>query len=351
MPSKLLQKVSLETNLLYDLKRNILYGSYQGYMFVVKEITQSKRLSVIMGAKHRTESDDANTQYFLTELKDTTAQIVQTGYTPSSITVIMKLSSFKKNFATLMNIIGGLCHFAISNQMITCCQNCGQEYGISVLSLDGTPSILCDTCYTDVAAHVETTRTSMRARKGNYFAGVVGALLGSLIGVVLWVIVYRLGYIAAIVGLVFSVCTIKGFVKFGGKLNIMGLITPLVICTGMLYIAHSIAVALDIYTYYRAEGFTDITFFDAYRALPEFLAYSADLRRMFIRDLVVGFLFMGVASISPIIQLYRSSNGIMELEVLGKLNYQPLYEQSYSTQPKVESSVSSSVDSNDPSIV
>ena len=50
--------------------------------------------------------------------------------------------------------------------------------------------------------------------KENILAGAVGAFLFSLVGGILWFVLYQIGYLAAISGLVGVICAVKGYTFF-----------------------------------------------------------------------------------------------------------------------------------------
>ena len=54
----------------------------------------------------------------------------------------------------------------------------------------------------------------------NVIAGIVGAFLFSLAGGALWFVLYLLGFIAGLSGLVGAVCAIKGYSIFAKKESI-----------------------------------------------------------------------------------------------------------------------------------
>ena len=99
--------------------------------------------------------------------------------------------------------------------------------------INGSCRSICSACFGKMQENIATAQADIKAKPGNYVTGIVGALLGSLIGVIAWVLVYQLGYIAAIVGLIMAVCTIKGYQLLGGKLNIAGVIICVVIMIEM----------------------------------------------------------------------------------------------------------------------
>ncbi|WP_457943768.1 hypothetical protein [Caproiciproducens sp. LBM24188] len=115
-----------------------------------------------------------------------------------------------------------------ANSMVNCCEFCGSHDDLGIYSLAGRCTSICSTCFGKAQTDLSIAQQEIKETKSNVAAGIVGALLGSLIGVVLWVIVYQLGYIAGIVGFVMAICCMKGYEKFGGKLNLPGMIISLV---------------------------------------------------------------------------------------------------------------------------
>ena len=55
--------------------------------------------------------------------------------------------------------------------------------------------------------------------KENVLAGAVGAFLFALVGGILWFVLYQLGYLAAISGLVGVICAVKGYTFFAKTKN------------------------------------------------------------------------------------------------------------------------------------
>ena len=129
--------------------------------------------------------------------------------------------------------------------------------------------------------------------------------------------VYQLGYIAAIVGLVMVICTFKGYTLFGGRLNMAGIVVCVLISVGMLYVAEQAALALEIQQAMSAY-IGEISFFDAYRSISEFMEFP-DVKNAVIYDLVMGYLLMAVGSFSLIWQTYRKHNVTPGVRPLGPI--------------------------------
>ena len=144
---------------------------------------------------------------------------------------------------------------------------------------------------------------SENSGNGNIIAGVVGAFLFSLIGGVLYFLIYQLGYIAGITGLIMFVLANFGYKLFAKCSDtIIGLISSIVMTVLMIYAAEYFCVSFEIYQAYKSE--LEITIFDAVRLTPVFLA-EAEINEAFIGDLIVAYLFSILASISNIIGLVK----------------------------------------------
>ena len=131
----------------------------------------------------------------------------------------------------------------------------------------------------------------------NTLSGVIGAFLFSLVGGVLWFVLYQIGYLAAISGLVGVICAVKGYTFFAKTKNEDK--KCLIISTAMtalvLIIAWYFCVGYDIYLAYQdwfAAGEVDftLTFFESVASVPYFFEDS-EILIAYIKDLGLGLLF------------------------------------------------------------
>lgn len=74
----------------------------------------------------------------------------------------------------------------------------------------------------------------------------------------------------------------------------------------MVYFAQHLSYAIVIY---QEFGGANVSFFDAFRVVPEFLAQYDDIKMLFIRDLAIGYLLTIAASVSTIWSMYKRSSG------------------------------------------
>lgn len=216
-------------------------------------------------------------------------------------------NSADKTVAKLMTYLDTAVRYLAENGFISGCGSCGrQDAALNLCSVNGEMDFLCPDCFSRVNQSLELNRQAKKAVKGNPVAGIVGAFLGALIGAALWVLIYHLGYIAGLAGLVMAVLALKGYEKFAGNLNVIGIIVCLAMVAVMIYFANNVAFALEIYGAYKTEF--DIGFSDAYRAIPEFLKDS-EISAVYYKDLIIGYILTAVASAGTIYGMFRASTG------------------------------------------
>lgn len=140
--------------------------------------------------------------------------------------------------------------------------------------------------------------------KENILAGAVGAFLFSLVGGILWFVLYQIGYLAAISGLVGVICAVKGYTFFAKtkKESKACLILSILITIAVLALSWYLCIAYDIYQAYQGwyeAGEVDFTlnFFESARAIPIFLE-DPEILTAYLKDLGLGMLFTALGVIS-----------------------------------------------------
>ena len=145
----------------------------------------------------------------------------------------------------------------------------------------------------------------------NPVMGILGAILFSLIGCAVWILIGKLGYISYLGGIAMAFSTIFGYHLFGKKFDVLGLITSIVIVLIMVLLSNmiiyawelvgdpDIAFALSALGY---EGFFS-TFFGLFDIMKEFdllagLEGVDSITGSFIKDLVIGYVVSGIATIA-----------------------------------------------------
>lgn len=139
----------------------------------------------------------------------------------------------------------------------------------------------------------------------NIIAGVVGAFLFALLGGVLYFLIYQLGIIAGVCGLVMFVLANFGynlFAKPGNKNSTVGLVVSIIAMAVMIYLSEYFCISFEIFQIYKDQG---ITIFDAIRAMPSFLEEPA-IKDAFAGDLVFAYIFGVIASLGNIASIAKS---------------------------------------------
>lgn len=140
---------------------------------------------------------------------------------------------------------------------------------------------------------------------GNILAGIVGAFLFSLIGGLLYFVVYQIGFIAGICGLVIFILANFGyglFAKTKNKESLVGLIVSIVAMVVMIFLAEYFCISFEIYSLYREQG---ATFFEAVKVTPEFLA-EPEVSAAFFKDLIIAYILGFIASIGNIVNIVKA---------------------------------------------
>lgn len=139
----------------------------------------------------------------------------------------------------------------------------------------------------------------------NVIAGIVGALLFSLVGGIAWFLLYQVGIIAAVSGLIGVILAIKGYSLFAKKESIKGIIIASVIALLVIGLAWYICLGKDIYDVYQ-EWFKEkeidytLTFSESLKAVPLFLE-DPEVGPECYKDLAFGLIFALIGSIGTVI--------------------------------------------------
>lgn len=299
-------------------KSGVIFGNYRGYNICVEEHTNERLYNVFAWVQPSESSpplQDINEA--LSAFVQTTGQKFVKFFHVQGARITIQLKMARNNDQNIMRTVDALATYLSSNYYHNVCADCGTESGLSFYRINGVSAGLCEPCYQKAIAGLAGNEQAAKAKKGNLITGIVGALLGALLGAVLWVVVSQLGYIAGIVGLVISVCAIKGFELFGGKLNVAGIIIIMVVVVGTIYFSNYFSYALMLHQEIVKSYGDVVTFSNSFQLLPELLK-EPEISSSFYRDLIVGYLLTAVASFSTIIAFYRKSNNKFSAKRLGE---------------------------------
>lgn len=145
----------------------------------------------------------------------------------------------------------------------------------------------------------------------NRLAGTVGALLFSLAGGIVYFLLYQVGYIAAISGLIGVICAFKGYEVFAKKLSKFGCIISVVMALLVIILAWYCCLAKDVYSAYQswyADGEIDftLTFAESLRNAYRFLS-EPEISKSYVTDLIIGIFLCALGAVRPIINIVKGS--------------------------------------------
>lgn len=147
--------------------------------------------------------------------------------------------------------------------------------------------------------------------KENVLAGIVGAFLFSLVGGALWFILYMVGFIAGISGVVGVVCAVKGYSVFSKKESVKGVVISVIITVLVIVLAWYLCLAYDVFDAYQTwyeNGEVDYTlnYFESIRVSHYFLA-DPEIGPAYFGDLAIGLLFCIVGGGSYVVNKIRNA--------------------------------------------
>ena len=272
----------------------MLCGYYRGLATVTNLNSRARCYDVVIWASRPGSDAAPEVNRWLAEYAQSNPAC--TGGSASGQMLVAHIAIQKKRDATaqaLLAFYNDATGWLTANGMTSSCESCGAGDG-AIYNLQGRLHVICPRCLEGMTAQAKADQA---AAPGNLAAGIVGALLFSLVGVALWVLVNRLGYIAAICGLVLMVCTFKGYEFFGKKMDMTGIVVCILVALFMGLVSQYICIGMDIYDAFRYDF--DITIMDALRAVPSFmLDPELELMGAYAPDLLMGYLFMAAGSFS-----------------------------------------------------
>lgn len=281
-------------------EHHVAYGMIDGFKYLVNFLANQKQYSIMLTVLG--DNEDILTTY-MNSLEQN--PIVNWSFYRDQTIVINIKNTNELTVTDLESLMKNLSAFCHTNGYVQSCPHCKEEKDVEVCSVNGENVLMCSECF-------ENTTASQPAEKPvNLPMGILGALVGSLIGVVVWVIIYKLGYVAGITGFIMSVCCFKGYELLGGRIDKKGVYIALVIAVVMLAFAEMVALGLEIHSV--MNEYYSLGLFDAFALIPTFLGDSEIVFGV-VKDLLSGYLLMGIASFSYIRNIHHmtKTSGVNE---------------------------------------
>lgn len=315
---KKLKKYAQNKGLAVNEKAGLVYGRINGFFLVIKQDPRVPAHHMIQLGVKAVEGETAPALVdFLNQSTTQNQCLKNASYNGNKVVVEfegMGRGWTKKYMPCMEAFLEELTAFCRKAGMVSCCETCGDEYGVSLYQIDGVPQTVCSACYGSMSEQLRQEINKKVGGKGsNIIGGLIGALLGSLIGVAVWVAIYQMGYLCAFAGAIMVICALKGYKSFGGKLDTKGVIISCIICIGMVWMSEQISLAIEIYKAYN--DMFGVDFFEAFRAVPDFLTDS-EVKSAVTYDLVMGYLLMILGAFGTVHQAIKESKGVIDTSMV-----------------------------------
>ena len=190
-------------------------------------------------------------------------------------------------------------------ECVSCCSICGRYGDVDVYSIENNVSALCTGCYGTLQNNVVENILSDSSTQTNYPMGIIGAILGGICGALIWILFSVMGRIGWMAGLVAGFGGIMGFKWLGKKISTAGIALSIIISFIFLFMGMYIAVGIDLYNAFIAEGFS-VTFSDALDFIP-YAMQDSEYTGALIYNNIFGIITFTVAAVASAIGLKKES--------------------------------------------
>ena len=303
------QPVAAKLGFAIDETSGVIYGTKEGYEVLIYASDVSHPTIVKIAVAVR------GPQLTPEQLKQAAADMPDAAKIEQQNNCIIVYPKNVLLAAKLAERVEGALHSTIAflqqNNFAACCQVCGKEGVMSPVNVADRYLCVCDDCFANLQQELEAATHAAAAKKENAVAGFVGALVGSLIGALCIVVVSRLGYVAAISGLVMAICTLKGYALLGGKLTTKGIVISVILMLFMTYVADRLDWAILV-----AREF-DEDLFISYQAIPELLQAEVIEAANYYGNLALVYVFLLVGAVPTILVTARSQGAPSAYKMAG----------------------------------
>ena len=310
------KNLALSLGLNYDEMTNTIYGMRNGYEFLVYATDQRYPYLLTITTSVRS-AGMALSKDEITQFRKSVAPVSSLVQKDSLITVVNKSQKNQSRLCSdLGTTIDALSGFLRERNYTPCCQTCGASAQTVGFMLESARLHLCADCAARTKSENEVKAQQRQQKNVNIVGGIIGAVIGSLIGVICIVILGRLGYVAALSGIVMAFCTLKGFDKLGGKLTAVGVVISCVIMIAMTYFGNRLDWAFEISSGMKEYYDYNMNVFQAFRIVPAFVE-EGDIQSDYIASFAQQLLFIVVGAVPTIISAFKEQKNTHRVAQIG----------------------------------
>lgn len=304
MLSRHAQKLSKDLKLLPYPNEGILCGKIGDFFLSIQELSDL-RLAVSLWAKPGDMAPSKELEdYLRMELPD-----LPRGFSMNrqeyGWVFLLPTARYSKKLETLRSLLSALSSYLTENHMVPCCTHCGKTESLALYQCGEGTACFCETCAVECNNALQTMSVERQKQHSNPFLGFIGAVIGAIPGVILWLLIYRLGYIAAICGLLLAFGAVKGYSMLGKRLDGKGTVISVIVSIGMLGVALILCYGWALLDVFGPEGYS---FLDCVLAVPAMLSGYPEVLASFVGEFFMGLLLTGLGSFAAIKNFYRKAN-------------------------------------------
>lgn len=286
-----------------NAQNGILFGSIGGYQASVIENTSQRKYYIVFPARPSEGAPMQAPGDFLENFAGGRKEIAGVMAEEYALHIAVQMRSYKKTAESFHEVFQAVAEYLKANHFVSCCMQCGATAENGLYVLRDNCQFLCGDCAVNAGDRLRELAAQQAKVRSNLPMGLLGAFLGSLIGVAAWVLVYQLGYIAGIIGLLLLICALKGYEKLGGCADLKGVVATVLLSVVMVFVSLYLCYGIEVYKVFHGDGYN---FLECLLAVPAALSAN-DLTAAFVRDLLVGYVFMGAAGFGVIASACRNA--------------------------------------------
>lgn len=284
----------------YEKTQNVMHGAVNGIALLIVPLMAQNQFRIQLHADIEKSSEKENFLEFIRVLEQRYPFVRYGGYNGRN-TATVQMDSMeeedKKNLTVIASEIALKC---VECRISNCCSCCKNVLPLRAVSIDGTPALLCENCFTQGM----NWASGQGGQKENILLGLVGAIGGVLLGTVLWVVIGLVGFIAGIAGYAMVFCGMKGYEMLAKKLSRKGIVMCIILSCLMILGAEYISLGITIYK--ELKDMYYISLIDSLALVPAFLD-EAEIMGDVIKDLIFGYGLAIWASFSSVKLIWKQA--------------------------------------------
>jgi len=299
MQNELLKEISEKTGLRFSEKGQSIGGTYEEYNITINYLSNRFYINIPIRTTNEYGVNEINR--FLSYIGNKYKSVTSAQYVENSVKM-QCLEEIKQDGQehAVVAILKEIVKFAKDGNLVTCCEDCGQNNYVVPYMKDGFLVPSCVKCQLQEKEADSASQKSNNVQGTNLIKGIIGAVIGAFLGTIVWVLIAQTGHMAYVGGLAIAVGVIKGYEILGHGMDKKGLIVSIGIIILTVYFAQYASYGFAFYNEMKKYDLK-IDMFGTFK----YYLKSPEVSRVFHRDLAFGYLFTIVPTVYYIKSKYR----------------------------------------------